>query len=271
MSTSIELIHQSARPSLSIDALRRRAPAVFAAHQFDKTSPNYVFISTQELVEALQDVGFHATDARQRWSRGDRLGYARHMIRFRATAESLSVVGCTPEIILINSHDATSAYELRGGLYRFVCCNGLIVSLADLGVVRVPHRGNVVAKVLEGAQQIMGQLQGIGAIIEKMVRTELDERARQAFAQRALEIRYRNRDGRFPFEASRLLEVQREADRGDSLWSVYNRLQENVICGGIVGRSAAGRRTKSRRITAVQEDVRLNVALWQEAMQLIRA
>jgi hypothetical protein len=40
---------------------------------------------------------------------------------------------------------------LRGGLYRFACTNGLIISLADFGVIRVPHRGNVVAGVVEGA------------------------------------------------------------------------------------------------------------------------
>jgi hypothetical protein len=249
--------------------MRRRVPAAFADRQFEKTGSNYVFISTQELVEALRDVGFHPTDARQRWSRGDRLGYARHMIRFRAS-ESLRIVDCTPEVILINSHDATSAYQLRGGLYRFVCCNGLIISLADFGVVHVPHRGNVVAGVVDGARQIMDQLNGIGPIIEQMARTELDQQAREAFAQRALELRYQHQE-HFPYDASRLLESRRESDQGDSLWCVYNRVQENVICGGIQGKSVTGRRMSSRRITAIQEDVRLNVALWHEAMSLIRS
>jgi hypothetical protein len=267
MSSLIQSIHSSARPSLSTEILRQRAPAVFADRQFDKTGANYVFISTQQLVEALRDVGFHPTDARQRWSRGDRLSYARHMIRFRAS-ESVSVVDCTPEVILINSHDATSAYQLRGGLYRLVCCNGLIVSLADFGVVRVPHRGNVIASVVDGARRIMDQLNGIGPIIERMARTELDQRARETFAQRALELRYRHRE-RFPFQADRLLQSRREADQGNTLWCVYNRVQENVICGGIDGKSVTGRHTRSRRITAVQEDVRLNVALWHEAMALI--
>lgn len=57
----------------SIEHLRKRAPAVFANRQFEKTGANCVFISTQQLVEALRDIGFHPTDARQRWSRGDRL------------------------------------------------------------------------------------------------------------------------------------------------------------------------------------------------------
>ena len=270
MSTSIEIIGSGERAGLSLDYLRHQAPAAFASHRFERTGDNYVFISTQELVDALIDAGFHPTEARQRRSRGERLGYARHMIRFRPASEDLRVVDCMPEIILINSHDATSAYQLRGGLYRFVCCNGLVLSLAEFGMIRVPHRGNVIASVVEGAQQISRHMVGIGQIIERMARTELDQQAQAAFAQRALELRFRGK-AHFPFDAGRLLEARREADQGRDLWTVYNKVQENVICGGIAGRSSLGRRTTTRRITSIDEDIRINVALWREAMALIRS
>jgi len=270
MSTSIEAFGSNERSALSLDYLRRSAPAAFASHRFDNTGDNYVFISTQQLVEALMDAGFHPTDARQRRSRGERRGYARHMIRFRQANESLRIVDCMPEIILINSHDATSAYQLRGGLYRFVCCNGLILSLAEFGMIRVSHRGNVLASVVEGAQQISRHMEGIGQVIERMARTELDQQAQLAFAQRALELRYRG-SKHFPFDAGRLLEARRESDQGRDIWTVYNKVQENVICGGISGRSALGRRTTSRRINSIDEDIRLNVALWQQAIALIRS
>jgi hypothetical protein len=269
MSTSIEFLGSGERVGLSVDYMRRRTPAVFASHRFERTGDKYVFISTQQLIEALMDAGFHPTDARQRRSRGDRLGYARHMIRFRQADPSLRIVDCMPEIILINSHDATSAYQLRGGLYRFVCCNGLILSLAEFGMVHVPHRGNVLASVVEGAQQIGRHMVGIGQVIERMARTELEQQAQRVFAQRALELRYRGKE-HFPYDACRLLEARRESDQRNDLWTVYNKVQENVICGGIAGRTAAGRRTTSRRINSIDEDIRINVALWQEAMALIR-
>ena len=112
------------------------------------------------------DAGFHPTDARQRRSRGERRGYARHMIRFRQAGESLRIVDCMPEIILINSHDATSAYQLRGGLYRFVCCNGLI-SACEFGMIRVPHRGNVSPAWSKVRDRLADQLEGIGQVIEE--------------------------------------------------------------------------------------------------------
>lgn len=269
MSNIIQTISSTDRATLSLAHLRRCVPAAFASNRFERTGGDYVFISTEQLVQALMDAGFHPTEARQRHSRGDRFGYARHMIRFRQAGECLRIVDCTPEIILINSHDASSSYQLRGGLYRFVCCNGLVLSLTEFGMIRIPHRGNVIASVIDGARQITNRMTGVGAMIERMARTELELATQRAFAQRALELRYRGQQ-HFPFDAGRLLQARRECDQGNDLWSVYNKVQENVIVGGIEGRTAQGRRTMSRRIHSIDEDLRINLALWQEAMALIR-
>src|SRR5688572_6357292 len=93
-----------------------------------------------------------------------------------------------------------TTYQLRGGLYRFVCENGLILALADFGMIRVSHRGNVLAKVVEGARQISQRMDGIGQVIERMARTELERSAQRQLAQRALELRYRGQK-HFPFDA----------------------------------------------------------------------
>jgi hypothetical protein len=46
------------------------------------------------------------------------------------------------EIVLLNSHDGTSSYQMLAGMFRFVCSNGLVCgdTVAD---VRVPHKGDV--------------------------------------------------------------------------------------------------------------------------------
>jgi hypothetical protein len=127
------------------------------------------------------------------------------------------------------------------------------------------NRGNVLARVVEGAQQITQHMDGIGQVIERMARTELERHAQRQLAQRALELRYRGQK-HFPFDAGRLLEARRESDQRNDLWTVYNKVQENVICGGIAGRTATGRRSTNRRINSIDENIRINVALWQEAM-----
>lgn len=258
------------RNHISLEQLHHRAPAAFAERPFARTSASYVFISTAELLNALLDAGFEPTEAKQARARGERSGYARHMIRFRHIRESMTLVDAVPELILINSHDASSAYELRCGLYRPVCTNGLLARIGDFDVIHVPHRGDVVANVVEGARRIMQGFAGLGEIVERMARTELTLGERDQFAQAALHIRYR--DGQHvPFSAGRLLAPRRESDAGCDLWRTYNVVQERVMTGGIPGTTVQGRRTHSRRIRAIREDVRINTALWHEAMQLLRA
>ena len=43
------------------------------------------------------------------------------------------------ELILLNSHDGTSSYQLMSGVFRTVCRNGLIVSEGEAQMIRVPH------------------------------------------------------------------------------------------------------------------------------------
>ena len=41
--------------------------------------------------------------------------------------------------------------------------------------------------------------------------------------------------------------------------------------GGIRGRSRTGRATRSRKVGAIQEDIRINLELWQLANSLIKS
>ena len=45
-------------------------------------------------------------------------------------------------------------YQMLPGYFRFVCQNGCVCG-QSLGEVRVPHRGNVVEKVIEGAYEVV--------------------------------------------------------------------------------------------------------------------
>ncbi len=58
------------------------------------------------------------------------------------------------EIILLNSHDGSSSYQMLAGLFRFVCSNGLVCgdTVAD---VRVPHTSDVAGQVVQGAFAVL--------------------------------------------------------------------------------------------------------------------
>ena len=50
---------------LSLDALRERAPAVFASAAHERTSAKYTFIPTERVLSGLMNAGFVPVDARQ--------------------------------------------------------------------------------------------------------------------------------------------------------------------------------------------------------------
>lgn len=256
-------------PALSADRLLRDVPAAFADRAHEDVSSTYVFISTSQLVSALTDAGFQPVTARQTRARGDRAGFTKHMIRFRHVRDSVTLVDAVPELILINAHDATSAYQLRAGLFRPVCTNGMMARIGDFGLIHVPHRGNVIANVVEAALTITRGFADIGTVIERMARTVLSNEQRVDFAHAAAQLRYNNA-GHIPYAPSRLLEARRAIDQGDDVWHVYNVVQENVMRGGVIGTSASGRATRTRGIRAIREDVRINTGLWHLAMNLLR-
>ena len=46
-----------------------------------------------------------------------------------------------PEVVLLNSHDKGSAYQLHCGLFRLVCSNGMVVSDATFARISTKHSG----------------------------------------------------------------------------------------------------------------------------------
>lgn len=115
---------------LSFDEMHSLAPSIFAETPHESRSDRYVYIPTIQIVEGMMKEGFLPFSAMQARSRSDsRREYTKHLIRFRH-AEMLKgtphVGQLFPEIVLINSHDGSTAYQLMSGIFRLVCTNGMI-------------------------------------------------------------------------------------------------------------------------------------------------
>lgn len=260
-----------ARRALLPAALAQSAPAAFAqTPDVTRTSRHYQFISTARLIDALLEAGFEPTRAQQTRSReGSSPHHARHMIRFSYVKTTLSLIDAVPELILINSHDASSAYTLRAGLFRPLCTNGLVSQIGDFGLLHVPHRGNIIHNVVDGALQIAAGFNDITQLVEQMAARTLSDPERRDFAAAALRVRYPDSEQHVPVLPDQLLSARRHADFGNSLWLTYNVVQENLVAGGLHGRAASGRASRTRAIRAIREDIRINVGLWNHAMTLL--
>ena len=173
-------------------------------------------------------------------------------------------------MIFLNSHDGTSAYQLRVGIFRVVCTNGLIVSRGAFPTFSVPHRGNIVDDIVAHALGIAERFDVLAAQVERMEQRQLFKDEQLRFAERALALRYPDLS-EAGMSASQLLQCRRSEDTGDDLYSTLNKVQENLLRGGLTRRSANGRLVRMRRISSIKEDVRINSGLWDLAADVLAA
>jgi hypothetical protein len=256
--------------TLSLDAIRQQAPAVFAPSADEHRSLKYTFIPTERVLTGLMQAGFVPVEARQTQTRAASPLHARHVVRLRRRFETVELRDSIPELVFLNSHDGTSAYQLRVGLFRVICTNGLIVSRGAFPTFSVAHRGNVVDDVVAHALGISERFEVLAAQVERMEQRRLFKDEQIHFAERALTLRYPD-PAQAGMAASQLLNCRRVEDAGDDLFSILNRCQENLLRGGLSRRSVNGRLLRTRRITSIREDLRINSALWDIAAEVLAA
>lgn len=101
---------------------------------------------------------------------------------------------------------------------------------------------------------------GVAEKREQMQSLLLPPPAQQILAQSALTYRYGEEHQ--PITEAQVLQPRRFEDKNDDLWTVYQRLQENLIKGGLSGRNAKGKRSRTRSVNGIDGDIKLNKALW---------
>jgi hypothetical protein len=260
----------NASRALTVDEMARIAPSIFAADKHESRSERYSYIPTRDVLAGLMKEGFHPVAVKQSRSRDlSRREFTKHMIRFRREGENFKAVGDTlPEIVLVNSHDGTSSYHLDAGLFRLVCLNGMVVDDGLFASVRVPHKGDVVSKVIEGAYTVINESVKALEAPRNWSQIQLAGDERVALAEAAHVLRFADSDGNVdtPIQSTQLLVPRRHGDQGRDLWTTFNVVQENVIRGGLRGirrdQFNRPRRVSTREVQGIDQDVRLNKALF---------
>jgi hypothetical protein len=208
---------------LSDDELRAAVPSIFGEDRHFSRSPRYSYIPTSEVLSELRREGFEPFMACQTLVRHeDHRNYTRHMLRLRH--ESQIHGSEANEIILVNSHDGSSAYQMMAGVTVFVCQNGLVCG-DTFSDVRIPHRGKVAERVIEGAYEVLQKFELADHSREAMRAVTLDTGEQEVFARAALSLRYDDTQKPAPIGEGQILEARREDDAGSDLWSVFNRVQ----------------------------------------------
>lgn len=247
---------------LTDEQIQQSAPSVFAGQPYQDRSSKYSFVSTLDVVNGMRDNGFMPMSAQQsRTTIAGKENFTKHMIRFRSQHELVNVGDLALETVIINSHDGTSSYTGHCGLIRFACMNGLIVSDALVNSFKVRHVGNIVDSILEANAEMVKMAPKAIEVVQSWKQILLNRDEQIVFAESAHILRFE--EGSVlaqTFSPESLLTPRRYQDNGNDLWSVFNRLQENIIRGGKV--QVNYRTKKIRAVTGIDESTKLNKALW---------
>ena len=261
---------------LTNEQIQKIAPSAFAGQAHGSRSDRYAFIPTVEIIDGLRDNGFVPVAVSQSLSRiaGKEL-FTKHQIRFRSVSESITVLGDTAvEAVLVNSHDGTSQYEISLGAFRLACLNGLMVAEGIAEVVKVRHTGNIIQRVIESTHNLIQFAPKVVEAIKTWKQIILSQDEQLVLAESALALRF---EDDAPVTADKLLLAKRNADVPNDLWTVFNRIQENTVRGGLRyvapssnenGVYVAPRRNRTREVRGIDQNSRLNRELWALAEKM---
>lgn len=257
--------------AISDEELRRVVPSIFASQPIEGVSDRYSFLPTSSILQGMRENGWVPVRAEEQSVRAEaRRGFQKHLIRFARTEhlQTWEKNQVRPEVVLLNSHDKSSAYQLHCGLFRLVCLNGMVVADATFERISIKHSGFNPDSVIEASFKVLGAVPDIMNKVQLFQDRILTDAERLALATGAATYRWEGL-AKAPINPSMLLNPRRYGDEAKDLWTTFNTVQENIIRGGqrdYSRRRPDGRRMpKSRAINGIDEDMKLNKALWQMA------
>ena len=219
--------------ALNDETLRRQAPSIFAESPMAGVSIRYTFVPTAQIVEGLRKQDWVPVNVEEQRIRLEvRRGFQKHLIRFRRAEQMQTLDEWNVELVLINSHDTGCAYQLHAGIFRRICSNGLVVSEGSFQAIRFRHSGLASDAVVEASFQVLENMPKVGELVHRFSKRFLEARESLALAAHALRLRYEG-SGEPPVDPETLLKARRTEDERLDLWTTLNRLQENLIRGGV--------------------------------------
>lgn len=183
--------------------------------------------------------------------------------------KAVKSVECYPRIILMNSYDGFNAFTFRVGLFRCVCSNGLVVCTESFVDVKIRHINYTEEKLREVVASSIKAVDNQIGTFNAMRTVTLTPEQKTELAINALRFRKGLPDDA-PMVADEegitdLLEPTRDEDKEDTLWAVFNILQEKITKGGATVGINGKKARKMRGIVSFSKDIAINQRLYQAA------
>lgn len=255
------------------EQLREACPYVFAkAPTNPDVSGKYVQATTKDVIDDMAKMGWYPVQAKQcRAKKGSKGIRSFHMVAMQNDEMTIpSPDGKTEayvRIIIQNSHDGFNSFKFMMGLYRCVCSNGLVVADAEFETFSIRH---INYSFEELRQVVVAATSAVPALRKKTIamrETVLTEEQKRELAVETYKIRKGVTEDVKVEEATvnDLLTPVRSEDEGNTLWNVFNVLQEKMIKGGFSATGKNGKVRKQRSIKSIKKDTEYNQQLWSVA------
>lgn len=252
---------------LTREQIQAYAPQAFTDHPYDKTSKKYSFLPTYQIIDDMEKLGWKVCQAiAMNSSDAIQKKYGKHMIKFFNPdifiSDGNGGVEAYPQILIMNNHRGWGKFKFEIGVFRLVCSNGLVVKDKDMGSFVMRHLGYSFDELKKLVNDAVAALPGIVQKINVLSERTMTAKEQTDFAKKALEVRLGEERECTDQEIRQILQSTRKEDDGNTLWKVFNRVQEHLIKGGWETQTATGSARKVRKITNMMKDLELNQKLW---------
>jgi hypothetical protein len=154
-----------------------------------------------------------------------------------------------------------------------VCSNGLIIADSTFEGLRLRHTAKNIDEQLQAMiDKITIAAECLNEIVLTMSGKTLTNEQAETLARKMLSERFTEQQiAACPRMIFDVLAIRRVEDSGMDLWSVYNRIQENLTKGFMSSDWADGKGRKLRAVTSALKDTNMNVGLWEAAVAQMAA
>ena len=255
---------------LTLSEVKHICPSVFATSAKEGVSDRYTFVPTYTVLEKFLDHGWQIDKAIEVNTRTEaNKNFQKHAITM-LHPDLPMVNGSKVTTTLINSHNRTSGLTLATGALRMICSNGMFVCEDLIPRYTVRHTGNIDTDIIDVEHRIIESAPVVCQKIESFSMITLDQAEQELFAKTALLMKYGEVNPESsqvelvsaPIHHKQLLSTRRREDYSPDLYTTFNKVQENLVRGGLRGRATTGRRMSTRGVTGIDQNVKLNQMLW---------
>lgn len=246
-------------------------------------SKKYVFFSTQEIIEELRKLGWVLTKQSEvKLRKGgknyqNRLGKQRHLLIFENpnfTIEHEGILEGKINICIRNSHDGGGCLEIFFGFMRIFCANQIFSkSLGEGNVLKLRHSQNYKEEFKNLIKNFIPLIETYQKQIIGLKSKVLNDSQILHFAQEAIKARFGNMSTvQSCLDVQSILNYKRPEDEGTNAWVVFNKVQENLVQGGIEYQTTDKKgkpvTRKTRKLQSINSLIAFNDFLYQLIISL---